>query len=220
MAHFYPSQGQPRRTRRCRRLPHVIISLFLNTQVGTMKRARETSSKLVEEGKNPASARAPAPARAPAVTAGSPKRREMSSKSTSTSSAVVPLPPPPPIQPFSDDSGEEDGTSPGVSSSSSSSSSSGGSAEGGGTKRARKEQIEVQGWRKRALAILEGDEPARDGEIGTSRKKFAVVCSSNVNRSIMAEILLQKHDMRVRSFGTGRYGSFVTKGVGFFSWKF
>lgn len=170
-----------------------------------MKRARESSSKAVEEGHTPASAPAPAPARAPAVTAGSqkPAEREMSSKPTSSASLLVPLPPPPPIQPFSDDSGEEDGASPGGSSSSSSSSS-GGSVEGEETKRPRKEQTEVEGWRTRAVAILEGGKQAGDGEKGTSKKKFAVVCSSNVNRSIMAEILLQKHDMRVRSFGTGR----------------
>eukprot|EP00903_Cladosiphon_okamuranus_P006917 g6732.t1 len=64
--------------------------------------------------------------------------------------------------------------------------------------------MEVEGWRTRALAIMDGGKPAGDGENGTSKKKFAVVCSSNVNRSIMAEILLQKHDIRVRSFGTGR----------------
>lgn len=83
--------------------------------------------------------------------------------------------------------------------------------EGGEAKRARKEeQTEVEGWRTRALAIMEGEEKTpRDGENGTSRKKFAVVCSSNVNRSIMAEILLQKHDMRVRSFGTGRCAFFL-----------
>ncbi|CAN0417414.1 unnamed protein product, partial [Hapterophycus canaliculatus] len=37
-----------------------------------------------------------------------------------------------------------------------------------------------------------------------SRKNYAVVCSSNVNRSIMAELILRKHKMRVQSYGTGR----------------
>ncbi|CAN0490424.1 unnamed protein product, partial [Laminaria digitata] len=37
-----------------------------------------------------------------------------------------------------------------------------------------------------------------------SRRNFAVVCSSNVNRSIMAQILLEKNDMRAKSYGTGR----------------
>lgn len=57
------------------------------------------------------------------------------------------------------------------------------------------------------MAIIEGDKTAEAAAAegaGNSRRKFAVVCSSNVNRSIMAEILLKKHNMRTRSFGTGR----------------
>jgi len=140
-----------------------------------MKRAREQSTAAVEGGRSPVSAPAPA----------------------------VPLPPPPPIQPYSDDSGDDDGANGGSSSSSSST----GSVEGVEPKRTKKVQTEVEGWRRRAMAIIEGEKTAGGAgaeETGTSRRKFAVVCSSNVNRSIMAEILLKKHSMRARSFGTGR----------------
>lgn len=147
--------------------------------ISTMKRAREQSTKAVEGGRSPVSVPAPAP-------------------------RAVSLRPPPPIQPFSDDSEEDDGAHGG---SSSSSSSSAGSVEGSEPKRAKKEQTEVEGWRRRAMAIIDGEKTAGGAgaeETGNSRRKFAVVCSSNVNRSIMAEILLKKHNMRARSFGTGR----------------
>eukprot|EP00904_Undaria_pinnatifida_P004473 jgi/Undpi1/14026/HiC_scaffold_9.g03677.m1 len=60
----------------------------------------------------------------------------------------------------------------------------------------------VEEWRKAAEAILAGA-PIAVGK-GLSRRNFAVVCSSNVNRSIMAQILLEKNDMRAKSYGTGR----------------
>lgn len=42
--------------------------------------------------------------------------------------------------------------------------------------------------------------------VATSRRKFAVVCSANFNRSMMAHKLLQENRFHVKSFGTGRWG--------------
>lgn len=38
----------------------------------------------------------------------------------------------------------------------------------------------------------------------TSRWSFAVVCASNVNRSMMAHGVLEAHNIQARSFGVGR----------------
>lgn len=38
----------------------------------------------------------------------------------------------------------------------------------------------------------------------TSRWSFALVCASNVNRSMMAHGVLQAHNIKARSFGVGR----------------
>lgn len=64
------------------------------------------------------------------------------------------------------------------------------------------QQSEYPGWRAAAIAIQENG-PLSVGK-GLSRRKYAVVCSSNVNRSIMAQRLLEKHDFSVKSYGTGR----------------
>ncbi|CAM9357044.1 unnamed protein product [Ectocarpus fasciculatus] len=171
-----------------------------------MKRARD-ESKIVDTGNHQAVV---APARAAGSTAVVPGGGAPVSETTSSKPTL--LPPPPPIQPFSDDS---DDARPGdASSSSSSSSSTGGSAEEGRRKRAKREpQQELEGWRATANAILSAGVKDEDGggssnnkgeNTGSSRKSFAVVCSSNVNRSIMAEILLKEHDMRAQSYGTGR----------------
>lgn len=101
---------------------------------------------------------------------------------------ITRLPPPPPIQPFSDDiaeSNEEEG-----------------SALSRETKKVRTLPKEDEAWRVTAKSIL-ANGPIAVGK-GTSRRNFAVVCSSNVNRSIMAQKLLEKHDMRAKSYGTGR----------------
>lgn len=37
-----------------------------------------------------------------------------------------------------------------------------------------------------------------------SRRRFAVVCSANFNRSMMAHKLLKEHNFQVESYGTGR----------------
>lgn len=37
-----------------------------------------------------------------------------------------------------------------------------------------------------------------------SRRSFAVVCSSNINRSMMAQDVLERSNMRAKSYGAGR----------------
>lgn len=114
------------------------------------------------------------------------------------------LPPPPPIMTFSDDTSEEDSSSreeitppddrePKKIRTTTNSSS---------PPRPAHLQNEPHGWRAAASAILEGG-PITVGK-GLSKRSFAVVCSSNVNRSIMAQKLLEENDMRAKSYGTGR----------------
>lgn len=125
---------------------------------------------------------------------------------------VAPLAPPPPIHPFSDDSNEDEDDDDidrlGSASSSSSSASSfvARAVAGPEMKNVRMSpprESSEEGWRQAANAILAGG-PIAVGK-GTSRRHFAVVCSSNVNRSIMAQKLLETNDMRAKSYGTGRY---------------
>ncbi|CAM9387666.1 unnamed protein product [Ectocarpus sp. 4 AP-2014] len=184
---------------------HSPFTAFRRTT--TMKRARNQSSTIVDTGIHHAVV---APARAAASPAvvldGGVRVSETTSKPT--------LLPPPPIQPFSDDSDDARPAGDASSSSSSSSSSAGGSAaEERRRKRAKREpQQELEGWRAAANAILSagvkedgaGSRSSKGESSGSSRKSFAVVCSSNVNRSIMAEILLKEHGMRAQSYGTGR----------------
>ncbi|CAM9518927.1 unnamed protein product [Pylaiella littoralis] len=198
-----------------------------------MKRAREQITKAVIEDGFPTPTPADTTGGAPAarlvntIATTDASIPSETSASESASFPASPLAPPPAIKPFSYDPDEKDtaqqeGTSSSTPSSSSSSSSSdssnsfGGSTEngqGGGETQRRKrvDQMEVAGWRISANAILEGKAAAGagmretgQGGHGISRRKFAVVCSSNVNRSIMAEILLKENNIRARSFGTGR----------------
>ena len=53
--------------------------------------------------------------------------------------------------------------------------------------------------KQRGGGVKFGQEP-----VARSRRKFAVVCSANFNRSMMAHKLLQENHFRVQSFGTGR----------------
>lgn len=80
-------------------------------------------------------------------------------------------------------------------------------------KRARFGVIEPpEGWREVAESLLRargGDSAvAEEGELTeagpTSRHYYAVVCSANFNRSMMAHKLMLKHGFRVKSYGTGR----------------
>ncbi|CBN77986.1 conserved unknown protein [Ectocarpus siliculosus] len=176
-----------------------------------MKRARDQSSTIVDTGNHHAVV---GPARAAASPAVVPDGGARVSETTTSKPTL--LPPPPPIQPFSDDSDDARPAGDALSSSSSSSSSSAGgsaAAEEGRRKRAKREpQQELEGWRAAANAILSagvkedgaGSRSSKGESSGSSRKSFAVVCSSNVNRSIMAEILLKEHDIRAQSYGTGR----------------
>lgn len=104
---------------------------------------------------------------------------------------LVPLPPPPTVQQFTVDTSEPKGSR-------------GPEPVQREAKRSRTGivQSEPEGWRFIAQKIL-ANGPISVGK-GTSRRSFAVVCSSNINRSIMAQKLLEKHDMRARSYGTGR----------------
>lgn len=123
------------------------------------------------------------------------------------------LPPPPPIVTFSDDTTTtNEGSSSNSSEETATLSSSSSETTGRETKKIKRispprqaahQQNEPQGWRVAAQAILDKG-PVVVGK-GLSRRNFAVVCSSNVNRSIMAQRLLERNDFRVRSYGTGRW---------------
>lgn len=103
---------------------------------------------------------------------------------------IVPLSPPPPVQQFADDTAESDGEGPVL------------VPRESKKFRATVVQDVPEGWRIKAREILaNGAIPVGKG---TSKRSFAVVCSSNINRSIMAQKLLEKHDMRAKSYGTGR----------------
>lgn len=196
--------------------PQSVITLTHFTafrRTTTMKRARDQSSTIVDTGNHHAVV---APARAAASPAVVPGGGAPVSETTTSKPTL--LSPPPPIQPFSDDSDDARPAGDASSSSSLSSSADGSAVEEGRRKRAKREsQQELEGWRAAANAILSagvkedvgGGRSSRGESSGSSRKSFAVVCSSNVNRSIMAEILLKEHDMRAQSYGTGRYVSCV-----------
>lgn len=50
------------------------------------------------------------------------------------------------------------------------------------------------------------DLPDRTTAAARSKRRFAVVCAANFNRSMMAHELLRKHNFRVESYGTSRLG--------------
>eukprot|EP00611_Tribonema_gayanum_P023870 TRINITY_DN510_c0_g1_i4.p1 TRINITY_DN510_c0_g1~~TRINITY_DN510_c0_g1_i4.p1 ORF type:complete len:361 (+),score=77.54 TRINITY_DN510_c0_g1_i4:178-1260(+) len=58
-------------------------------------------------------------------------------------------------------------------------------------------------WRSDAERIARGDKTARDVKAPVSQHRYAMVCSSNVNRSVLGQIVLEKMNMAVSSFGVG-----------------
>ena len=124
------------------------------------------------------------------------RRKDLSHE---TKKSVVPPRPPPPVQPFSDETKEAANGEP-----ASLPSPVDGQTEPEAKRRIKEvlEKGKKEEWRKVAEGILAGG-PVRVGK-GTSKRSFAVVCSSNINRSIMAQKLLEKNDMRAKSYGTGR----------------
>lgn len=186
-----------------------------------MKRSREQVRSLPDGGKKHGRGHAPAQSRvhiaspdsaASVVSPRDPRALEEKSNKTSWRSRkgsirtsqkpIVPFRPPPLVKPFRADSeGDGDGEVNSLSSPID-----GKTAPEPKPKRRRRDEMEErpeeEAWRKVAEGILAGA-PVSVGE-GTSKKNFAVVCSSNVNRSIMAQKLLKKNDMRAKSYGTGR----------------
>lgn len=186
-----------------------------------MKRSREQVRSLPEAGNNHRLGHEPAHSRvhiaspdsdASVVSPRDPRALEEKSNKTwrsrkgnrrTSQKPIVPFRPPPLVKPFCADS-EGDGNGE---VNSLSSPIDGQTAPEPKPKRRRKDEMEKRpeeeaAWRKVAEGILAGA-PVSVGE-GTSKKSFAVVCSSNVNRSIMAQKLLEKNDMRAKSYGTGR----------------
>lgn len=103
-----------------------------------------------------------------------------------------------------------------------------------GSKRARFFGLEPPpGWRAKADTILSKAEAGVGGEGGgeggerlsirggrggsMSRRKFAVVCSANFNRSMMAHKLLEENRFQVESYGTGRWVLYVFRPLSFAS---
>ncbi|CAM9733408.1 unnamed protein product [Discosporangium mesarthrocarpum] len=77
-------------------------------------------------------------------------------------------------------------------------------ANSSGAPQPKKARGAVEDWRAIAEKVRAGGQQAETQRDGTSRLSFAVVCSSNINRSIMAQKVLQENNMRVKSYGTGR----------------
>ena len=48
-----------------------------------------------------------------------------------------------------------------------------------------------------------GDSSSTTAAAAAAKRKYAVVCSSNVNRSVMAQIVLAQHNIVADSYGTG-----------------
>ncbi|CAM9269126.1 unnamed protein product, partial [Choristocarpus tenellus] len=63
---------------------------------------------------------------------------------------------------------------------------------------------DAEEWRALAEAVMAGTQESQRKKETVSRRCFAVVCSSNINRSIMAQKVLEENAIRVRSYGAAR----------------